>query len=286
MSSEPIPVPPSEDTTTAAIPLVPAEAGTSKDPPSLASRIEELLKLLGAAYAIGFAVIMLHTARLNGPVVEALQFQNLVAGLPVWVPLLLGFWLWPRLAGSIFGEREFRVELSNLAILLMVLTFIFGTAVIYVEIRWLVGRRLSLSENIVVVCAIVFAGVASMFVEAYRIKHSREARFTAIFKVLTVYSGIVALVVGYAILGYPKLPQSLGGGHPVRVKLYYKDHDLSGLLGAGTAAPGGDASISDPILLYYRTSTYLLVSKAKDQPLIQVPMDQVRSVVWLDSRSQ
>jgi hypothetical protein len=45
----------------------------------LLSRISELLKVGGVAYVVGFAFIMVHTMRLNDPVVEAFQFQNIIA---------------------------------------------------------------------------------------------------------------------------------------------------------------------------------------------------------------
>ena len=56
------------------------EQKNSGNDDSLLPRISELLKLGGVAYAIGFAVIMVHTARLNAPVVEAFQFQNILGG--------------------------------------------------------------------------------------------------------------------------------------------------------------------------------------------------------------
>jgi hypothetical protein len=77
----------------------------------------------------------------------------------------------------------------------------------------------------------------------------------------------------------------MGGGHLAQVRLYYKEHGLSSLLGGGNGT-GEQAAASDPVYLYYRTASYLLVSKVQGQPLIQVPMEQVVAVVWIESRSQ
>jgi hypothetical protein len=252
---------------------------------SLLPQVVELIKLAGAAYAIGFVVIMIHTARLHGPVVEAMQFQNIVAGLPVWVPLCVGIWLWPKLSRRFVGGENYKVGFNMPRISILVISLILGVALIYGVIRWLVGNILSISENVVLISAILFAAVLSMAVQVYRQEHYKTGTDAALLFLMCVYSGIVFLVLGYAILGYPRLPQTIGGGRPVQVKLYFKDGGLSSLVG-GTPALDGQAAVSDPVYLYYRTSSYLLVSKTENQPLIQIPADQIRAVVWLDSRSE
>jgi hypothetical protein len=83
------------------------------------------------------------------------------------------------------------------------------------------------------------------------------------------------------------VPQTLGGGRPVQVRLCVKSPELNALLGGSTTSDG-QAIASDPVYLYYRTSDYLLISKDQnsDQPLIQMSMDEIRAVVWLQSRSE
>jgi hypothetical protein len=270
--------------------LVDGESAGSEKNKSLSAslllpRISELLKVGGVAYVVGFGVIMVHTMRLNGPVVEAFQFQNIIAGLPVWVPLCIAIWLWPRLSGAIVPEDAGKPAISRTAKIILVVSVLLGSAIVYYELRAIVGRPFSVSENIVLISGIVFATFVSMLATSYREGHRNAGTARAVFWMLCVYSGIVFLVFEYAIFIYPKVPQGMGGGHPVQVRLYLKERGLSSVLG-GEAAPGEQAAESGPVYLYYRTSAYLLVSKAPSQPLIQVPAEQVLAVVWLESRSR
>ena len=104
---------------------------------------------------------------------------------------------------------------------------------------------------------------------------------------MCVYALLIALAGGYAWFFYPHLPQSFGGGRPEKVTLYIKPGELPLLLGtAGTA--NDRVSESFPAYVYYRTSNYLLISKDQnaDQPLVQIPLDLVRAIAWMDSRSK
>ena len=254
---------------------VTSEQKNSENDDSLLPRISELLKLGGLAYAIGFAVIMVHTARLNAPVVEAFQFQNIIAGLPIWVPLCFALWLWPRLIRPVRGDAT-HPGISRNAIITLILVLCLGVLLLYQIVRWLAGRSFPVSETIVLISALLFAAVLSMLAAAYWDNRQRVGPGKAVLVLVCVYSGVLFLTLGYARFLYPRMPQSIGGGHPVQVRLYFKDHELTSLLG-GSAAPGGSAA-SDPVYLYYRTSSYLLVSKADGQPLIQVPADEVLAI--------
>jgi hypothetical protein len=284
MSGEPGSVPTSGSFEATEMPSGSPKAGY-KTSESLFPQVSDLIKLAGVAYAIGFAVIMVHTARLNGPVVEALQFQNIVAGLPVWVPLCVGIWLWPKLIRQFAGGENYKVELDIPRISVLGISLLLGVGLIYAIIRWLVGRSFSISESLVLMSATLFALMLSIAVQVYRHEHYKVGTDTALFTLMCAYSGIIFLVLGYAIFGYPMLPQTIGGGRPVRIKMYFKDGGLSTLMG-GTPASGEQAATSDPVYLYYRTGSYLLVSKTESQPLIEIPADQIRAVVWLDSRSK
>ena len=246
--------------------------------------VSELIKLAGSAYAIGFVVIMTHTARLHAPVVEALEFQNFVAGLPVWLPMGLGIWLWPRLIRRLHAHHE-GLELSNLAFLFLFIGVVFGTGAAYAAIRFIAGRSFSTSENIVLISAGVFACILSILVQILRSRRLRSSPSAMLLITISVYSGIITLILAYAILGYPRMPQSIGGGAPVRVKLYSKEGGMREALGESPAPPNQNPP-SDPVLLYYRTSSYLLILPKEGGTLIQISMDQIRAVDWLDSRSK
>jgi hypothetical protein len=282
-----------DDLESGAAPVVPAKdaaakSGQNKTAGAAPLSLTDALKLGGVAYAIGFGVIMVHTARLNGPVVEAFQFQNIIAGLPVWAPLWVVIWLWPRLIRPMEEEDAtrpggIRFAVSNFAMVIAGIGVAVSVALVYAELRWMFGLRFSTRGNVLLISVILFAAVISMLLSAYQ--HEKAAKLRALFKLMAMCSGVAVLVLAYAIFGYPSLPQSVGGGHPVQVKLYLKDHGLSPLLG-GEATPGEKAFASDPVYLYYRTGSYLLISKLENQPVIQVPTDQVLAVVWLESRAQ
>lgn len=258
-------------------------AGPASTSP-LTSLLGKVVSAAGAAYAFGFVVIMVHTARLNAPVVEALQFQNIVAGLPIWALIWLGLWLWPRFMVRINAP----VAEKGLSTWKMVLIFgVCAVALIFV-LRWEASLFLAMTGNnnlssvFVVMSGALFSFALYMWVELRRKK--REDRQVALFQLITYWSGMVFFVLAYAVFIYPLWPQSLGGGHPVQVRLFIKDADVASLItGQNEANASRD---SGPVSLYYRNGSYLLIGTPAQQHLIQVPADQVRSIVWLESQSR
>jgi hypothetical protein len=259
-----------------------AEPASPASTSPLTSLLGKVVSAAGAAYAFGFVVIMVHTARMNAPVVEALQFQNIVAGLPIWVLIWLGLWLWPRLMVRINAP----VAEKGLSTWKMLLIFgVCAVALIFV-LRWEASPFLSITGNnnlsgaFVVMSGALFSLALYMWVELHRKK--REERMVALFQLVSYWLGMVFFVLVYAIFIYPLWPQSLGGGHPVQVRLLVKDADVGSLL---TGQKGANGSLdSGPVALYYRNGSYLLIGTPAQQHLIQVPVDQVRSVVWLESQ--
>ncbi len=81
------------------------------------------------------------------------------------------------------------------------------------------------------------------------------------------------------------MPQSVGGGQHVRVQLLLKDEGVNALL-RGAPGSSGKEKLSDPVDLYFRTQTFLLVRRAQDGLMIQVPVEQVLAVVWLESHGE
>jgi hypothetical protein len=249
---------------------------------SLTPLLGKVVSAAGTAYAFGFVVIMVHTGRLNAPVVEALQFQNIVAGLPIWALSWLGLWLWPRLMVRINAP----VAEKGLSTWKMLLIFgVCAVALIFV-LRWETSPFLSITGNnnlsaaFVVMSGGLFSFALYMWVELTRKK--QEVRKVALFQLASYWSGLVFFVLVYAIFIYPLWPQSWGGGHPVQVRLLVKDLDIGSLL-AGQKGENASRD-SGPVLLYYRNGSYLLIGTPAQQHLIQVPADQVRSIVWLESQ--
>jgi hypothetical protein len=255
----------------------------------------DALKLGGIFYVVGFLVIMVHTNSLRVPVVEAFHFQNILAGAPIGGAICVFYLLYQLrawLKGPIVSGGEEALKETVAWSLIIILTELLLIPVMLLELRftWLmevrtyIGRNFSNYENVILMAGILVSFNICLLVAAYVQKFERGQ---AVSKVLLAFSLGVLLVIGYTILGYPKLPQSLGGGRPVKVRLYFKSDELSPLLGGSTACEK-QAIATGPVYLYYRTSGYLLVSKDlnSDCPLIQVPTDQVRAVEWLESHSK
>jgi hypothetical protein len=281
-----------ENTESASTPTSPpgkANEALSESKPSSAKpsllQMTDWLKFGSVAYAAGFAVIMVHTARLDAPVVEALEFQNVVAGLPILLALGIAIWLTPWLLRPLTSGDSPKVTISKTRIFVAGCLLLAAVIGLYFDLRAVLHWQPSTSENWLVFSALVFISSVSMFAQAYQKNIRISDRLRALFRAMSVYSGVILLVLGYAILGYPRLPQGIGGGHSVRVTLYFKDPPLALLLG-GSVATSQQPNASGPLDLYYRTGSYLLLAKAQSHRLIQVPTDQVLAVEWLDSNPQ
>lgn len=250
--------------------------------PSLFQMID-WLKLGGLAYAAGFAVIMVHTARLDVPVVEAFEFQNIVAGLPVLLLLGIAIWSTPRLIRPLMSRDTPKLNISNKTFVVMVFLLALAIGGIYFELQAVLNWHPSASGSWVAISALVFISSLSMLAQTY--DQQVRDRLHSVLSLTTALSGIILLLLGYAILAFPRLPQSVGGARPVRIKLYFKEPSLTSVLGRSTM-PGDPPNASAPLTLYYRTSSYLLLAGPQSHSLIQFPTDQVLAVVWLDSHAQ
>ena len=268
-----------------------AEPGSPVSPGSLTPLLGKVISAAGTAYAFGFVVIMVHTGRLNAPVVEALQFQNIVAGLPVWALVWVGLWLWPRFMVRIKAHAEGK----GLATWKMLLMFGACALVLMLLMRWEASVFLrseatpaflsgyNVSAILVLMSGVLFAYAISMWVQLHG-KPKRDDQKIALFQLISYWSGLVFFVLAYAIFLYPLWPQSWGGGRPVQVRLLVKDAEVRSFI---TGQQGANASAdSGPVSLYYRNSSYLLIGTPAQQHLIQVPADQVRGIVWLESQSR
>ena len=243
----------------------------------LLSLVKGLLEAGASIYVLGFAVILIQTLQLNVPAVEALHFQAIVAGLPVWLVLFCGYWLAERLVRRMVGGAPADWRVGVAATVLIVAT----AGALYAEAHVLLGLRLSAGNVGLVVTSLVFVVSLVFLVLAFKTENARIRPNLTVVAYIWMYSGMALLVLLFATLLYPRLPQSVGGGRPVAVRLLLKDEGVGAVLGGAGGAKGKD-SLSEPLNLYLRTSSFLLVRRANDQPLVQVPLDQVRAIVWLD----
>ena len=250
---------------------------------SLQGLFGKLLALAGLAYGVGFTVILTHTATLNAPIIELFQSETIIAGIPIWLLICVGVWLWPEFIRRIFGGRD---RLSD-SVKKGLITTAISVGFLIPGAVWIgsktSARNLPIGVILFGLSGLAFALTISFVVQA-RSMQWKDPGVRPLLNLTCFWFGFVFFVIGYALLLYPQIPQSLGGGHPERVQLLLKDREVANLLSQDNAADS--AGKSGPVFLYYRTSTYLLVARAENQPLVQVPVDQVRGIVWLESRSR
>jgi hypothetical protein len=195
--------------------------------------VVELLQLGGFFYVLGFIVIMVHTTRLRVPVVEALHFQNLIAGLPLGLLMFPALRAWRPLTREIVKRGSHAVALSWILVTAMLL-------LIPVGLRQVVHffPSLSLSAMVAVGFTLPIAFSIYCLVASYQENFPLgQATATA----MAVYTIFIVAAIGYAWFIYPSMPQSIGGGRPERVRLYVKPGELGSLLGQtgpSTGSPG------------------------------------------------
>ncbi len=249
---------------------------------SLQGLLAKFIALAGLAYGVGFIVILTHTATLNAPVIELFQAQTIIAGIPIWLLICVGVWLWPEFTRSILAGRS---ALSD-SVKKSLITTAISVGFLIPCALW-IGAKTPLRNLPVGVILFSLSGLAFVltisFVVQARSIHWKDSGVRPLFYLVCFWFGFVFFVIGYALLLYPQIPQSLGGGRPVCARLLLKDPEVANLLASG-GGPPCSASGPGTVLLYYRTSSYLLVGRSQNEPLIHVPADQIRSIIWQESQ--
>jgi hypothetical protein len=265
-----------------ALPTRTAQAGPSYEPISLRGLFGKFLALVGLIYGVGFIVILTHTATLNAPVIELFQSQTIIAGIPIWLLICVGVWLWPEFTHRIMADRN---TLSD-SVKKGLITTGISVGFLIPCVLWIgsktSARNLPLGVILFALSGLTFA-LSIAFVVQARSMRWNDPGVRPLLNLICFWFGFVFFVMGYALLLYPQIPQSWGGGHPVKVRLLLKDVEVRNLL---AGQDGANASFdSGPVSLYYRNSAYLLVGTPAQPHLIQVPVDQVRGIVWLESQA-
>ncbi len=238
--------------------------------------IGELLSIGGYAYVLGFIVVMAHTSRLNVPAMDAVRLQCILAGWPIAVVTLPVFWL-----GRIVFRRVIGRSLRGAGYFAVLVTVsLLALPLVYLELRALFLKDVSLTSNVVVAAAIPLMLSGCFYYAALR------QRFD-LGKDLALLMGLCSFIplyaVAYAFVVYPNLAQTFGGGRPERVSLFVK----AGEAGSALGLRAGEETQSVDVYLYYRTSEYLLVEKAQssDRRLLHIPAEQVGAIVWSNSHA-
>ncbi len=249
---------------------------------SLQSLFGKFLALAGLAYGVGFTVILTRTATMGAPVIEPFQAQTVIAGWPIWLLICVGVWLSPEWIRRIMAGRY---ALSS-SIKQGLITTAISVGILIPGAIW-AGERTSARQWPFAVILLSLSGVAfgltiTFVVQARNIKW-KDPGVRPLFSLICFWFGFVFFVVLYALLVYPRLPQSYGGGRPEQVRIILKNREVASLISPQPPTTAIESG-TEQVLLYYRTSAYLLVSRTENHTLIQIPADQVQAIIWLESQ--
>lgn len=162
---------------------------------------------------------MVHTSSLQIPVVEALQFQNILAGWPIGLAIWLAFKLWP------WARNALKLGTAHPAGLLIVASALLLSVIIVRAEVLVFARDLSVYVNAVLLSGIFFVANVVFLYIAYA---QKVERMKPLFRAACVYSLGAFLILAYTVFAYRKVPQTIGGGHPVQVQLYLRIEAPSG----------------------------------------------------------
>jgi hypothetical protein len=239
------------------------------DPSPVKSSIEKLVAWASVAYAAGFVTIVIHTARLNIPVLELLEPIYVWVGAPL---ALVAFFFhsivqWLRRKGrevaTAYSEAgSLRKHLLGGEFALPIPIGPFGIVQTEIPLRGRFGK---------------IVGTAIWAVVIY------SATMRALRLATYVVLGVGA-ILAYVWFLYPKVPYSLGGGSPAVVRLALDSEkippQLPLLFREEGTAPGvsNPTRLTEPLQLLYATESTLFVRAAGE--IVSVERNDVTAIVW------
>jgi hypothetical protein len=268
------------------------------------SVVEQVITWASISYAAGFFIVLLHTWRLGLPVLDLVQAVYVWIGIPLAVFAYFANQLWQYFRERL--ERHTAVLRASLkdtpvpesleaAAVLNVIAAVgplvlpgfltlrlFEVIVNHVQTRIAEGADFGKLGKFV-------KSVGRFLHFGFRSWVGIEAFFTLV--VLAFGAAIVSgILIAYVWFVYPRLPQSLGGGAPARVRLVLDvtkiSPDFSGIAGLGTSwnKDGPPALTSELQLLYKTADGFWLVSE-KGKPFL-LDKSVVLSLMYSDSNDR
>lgn len=254
--------------------------------------VEQVITWASISYAAGFFIILLHTWRLGLPVLDLVQAVYVWIGVPLTLFLYFANKPWRYFRGRLeTASARLRDSLRRGPLQEQINAGTIGDVIAIVG-PFVVSSFLafSLLESI---------NWTKLFSEA---RYGRAVvRFSRwVFRVWAVISALLtllslivaaAIVVGilmaYVWIVYPRLPQSLGGGAPVRVRIVLDvakiSPDFSTVAGLGVSwnKDGPPVLTSELQLLYKTADGFWLVSEGGAPFLLDKSM--VLGLLYSDS---
>jgi hypothetical protein len=265
------------------------------------SVVEQVITWASISYAAGFFIVLLHTWRLGLPVLDLVQAVYVWIGIPLAVFVFFANQLW-----QYFRERlerhtaVLRASLKNTPLPKSLEAAAVLNVIAVVGPLVLPGfLTLRLFEVIVKhVQARIEAGadfgefgksVGRFLQLGFRLWVGIEAFFTLL--VLALGAAIVSgVLIAYVWLVYPRLPQSLGGGAPARVRLVLDaakiSPDFSSIAGLGASwNKDGPPALTSELQLLYKTADGFWLVGDRGKPFL-LDKSVVLSLMYADSNDR
>ena len=272
--------------------------------PDTTQYIQGIVAWASIAYAAGFLTILVHTARLGIPVLEVLKPINIWVGAPFALALFYARWLWSliqrrreelnRDLASLKEELRRPEKMQDIEWLRRVLRLVAHHSPLVLNVAGRKQRELltrladRLSERI----------PASEYITG-----KAKSRMTVIlrgafamlllyrFAMFLIHLAFIPLVLYlYAWFIYPEVPQRLGGGRAVAVRLVLNsekiplDVDELRTLFPVAGARGGEAATKArttlPVDLLYSTKESYYV-RCGAQPVVSIRAEAVQGIIWI-----
>jgi hypothetical protein len=289
--------------TPASTTVSPQTSGLQTPPPPVHDRsvVEQVITWASVSYAAGFFIVLLHTWRLGLPVLDLVQAVYVWIGIPLAVFAFFANQLWQYFRERL--ERHTAVLRASLkdtplpksldaAEVLNVIAAVgplvlpgFLTLRLFEVIVNHVKARIAAGADFG-----QFGKSIGRFLHlGFRLWVGIEAFFTLL--VLALGAAIVSgVLIAYVWLVYPRLPQSLGGGAPARVRLVLDatkiSPDFSSIAGLGASwNKDGPPALTSELQLLYKTADGFWLVGDKGKPFL-LDKSVVMSLMYADAKDR
>ena len=255
--------------------------------------VEQVITWASVLYAAGFFIVLLHTWRLGLPVLDLVQAVYVWIGIPLAVCAYFANQPWRYLRSRVEAES---VVLRNSLRSSPLPESELITKVIERVAPLFLSDFLTLQLFNIVMSQLrpQFSVDSKLGKAALRLLHlglRLRAGISAAFTLVTLAIGaaiVAGILVAYVWIVYPRLPQSLGGGAPARVRLVLDvtkvSPDFSKVAGLGASwSKDGPPFLTSELTLLYKTADGFWLSSSGGGAPFLLDKSMVLSLMYSDS---
>lgn len=257
--------------------------------------VEQVITWASISYAAGFFIVLLHTWRLGLPVLDLVQAVYVWIGIPLAVFAYFANELWRYFRGRLeIHTAALRSSLSESAwprnIDARVILNVIEKAGPFVLPGFVTLRLLELALSYAREKLSSQSSYGKSALRFFDLLFRISTGISAFFTLLSLIAGaaiVAGILIAYVWIVYPRVPQSLGGGAPARVRLVLDvtkvSPDFSRVAGLGaTWNKDGPPILTSELQLLYKTADgFWLVSEGGAPFLLDKSM--VLSLMYSDA---